>query len=88
MPRKPQPDPQDTTTKDALDAGVPMAPGKPDEATGPEDAFGAEPTRGDYSDRMDQGPHLVSEEIPENERVEGGPTSRLVEVSKRVKRAA
>lgn len=27
---------------------------------GPEDALGSEPTRGDYSNRIDAGPHLAS----------------------------
>lgn len=51
-----------TTRDDRLDAGVPMAPGEPGtrEPVGPEDAMGAEPTRGDYSGRIDSGPHLAS----------------------------
>lgn len=37
------------TTRDALDNGAPMLPGKPDEPVGPEDALGKGPKRGDYS---------------------------------------
>lgn len=69
------------TTKDPLDAGVPMAPGKPDETVGPEDAFGADPTRGDYSGRLYQGPHLVSEPV-ENPKP-GEANARLVPVEDR-----
>lgn len=36
---------------DALDAGVPMLPGK-NEPVGPEDALGEGPKRGDYRDRI------------------------------------
>lgn len=45
------------TTKDGLDAGVPMktAPGETFE--GPEDAFDPD-TRGDYSERIHAGPHF------------------------------
>jgi hypothetical protein len=48
------------TTRDAMDAGVPMTPGEADEPIGPEDAGGLTPTRGDYSDRIDRGPHMVT----------------------------
>lgn len=37
------------TTRDALDNGVPMLQGKPEEPVGPEDALGKGPKRGDYS---------------------------------------
>lgn len=57
------------TTRDGMDAGVPMAPGSPDEAVGPEDAFGDEPTRGDYSARAVRGPHMTTREVPEDERL-------------------
>lgn len=67
-----------STRSDLMDAGAPMAPGSPDEAVGPEDALGAGPKRGDYSDRIDSGPHLVTEVIPDDEREEDGPHSRLV----------
>ena len=38
-----------TTKDDALDSGAPMLPGDPSEPTGPEDALGSGPKRGDYS---------------------------------------
>lgn len=57
-----------TTRDDPLDAGVPMQPGDPREPIGPEDAMGPGPKRGDYSDRLNAGPHLVSETIPPDER--------------------
>ena len=41
-----------TTRDDALDLGVPMLPGDPSEPTGPEDALGVGPKRGDYSSRI------------------------------------
>lgn len=56
------------TTRDVMDAGVPMVQGDPSEAAGPEDAFGPGPKRGDYRDRLDTGPHMVTRAIPEDER--------------------
>lgn len=56
------------TTRDGMDAGVPMLPGDPREPIGPEDAMGPGPKRGDYSDRLNSGPHLRTEVIPEDER--------------------
>lgn len=56
------------TTRDPMDAGVPMTPGQPDEPVGPEDALGPGPKRGDYSDRITSGPHMVTEVIPDEER--------------------
>ena len=44
-----------TTRSDALDLGVPMLPGDPAERQGPEDALGAGPKRGDYSERQPEG---------------------------------
>jgi len=38
--------------RDALDQGVPMLPGSSSEPTGPEDALGEGPKRGDYSGRI------------------------------------
>ena len=70
-----------TTRDDALDAGVPMLAGDPSEPVGPEDAFGPGPKRGDYSDRIDSGPHLVSEPIADAEP--GEPIARLVPASDR-----
>ena len=39
-----------TTRDDALDSGAPMLPGDASEPSGPEDALGSGPKRGDYSD--------------------------------------
>ena len=61
--------------RDPHDVGVPQEPGDPH--PGPEDAL-ASSTRGDYSSRIDSGPHLVPELIPEADRVPGGPISRMV----------
>lgn len=52
-----------TTRDDAADAGVPMLQGKPEERTGPEDALGRGPKRGDYSGRL-QGSELAHEVVP------------------------
>lgn len=67
------------TTRDELDAGVPMLPGDPSEPQGPEDALGIGPKRGNYEGRIggsEYQPHQ-SVPIPASERVEGGPTARL-----------
>lgn len=56
------------TTRDGMDAGVPMTPGQPGEPVGPEDAMGPGPKRGDYRDRLVTGPSLVTVPIPEEER--------------------
>jgi pyruvate/2-oxoglutarate dehydrogenase complex dihydrolipoamide acyltransferase (E2) component len=51
-----------TTRDDPADLGVSMLPGSADEPVGPEDALGAGPKRGDYSDRVgpsDYNPHEV-----------------------------
>ena len=44
-----------TTRNDAMDLGVPMLPGSPDEPSGPEDALGTGPKRGDYRARQPEG---------------------------------
>lgn len=56
------------TTRDGMDAGVPMTPGQPDEPVGPEDALGPGPKRGDYSDRLVSGPPMTTRMIPAEER--------------------
>lgn len=61
------------TTRDAMDAGVPMTPGEASEPVGPEDALGAGPTRGDYRDRLGDTVHMETRVIPEDRRVPGGP---------------
>lgn len=52
------------TTRDGLDAGVPMIQGDPTEPTGPEDAFGKGPKRGDYAERTGGVNSLVSRPAP------------------------
>jgi hypothetical protein len=52
-----------TTRDDANDLGVPMLAGDPSEPTGPEDALGEGPKRGDYTDRIGPSnyhPHTAS----------------------------
>jgi hypothetical protein len=66
------------TTRDAMDAGVPMTPGQPDEPIGPEDAMGPGPKRGDYSDRIDAGPHMVTRVNPDADVDKGEPRYELV----------
>jgi hypothetical protein len=65
---------------DPLDLGVPMLPGDRSERQGPEDALGAGPKRGDYTNRIGSSfyqPH-TTEVIPVEDRKEGGPTVRVV----------
>lgn len=53
------------------DLGVPMLPGSDDEPTGPEDALGLGPKRGDYTDRIGPStynPHQGA--TPQRERAE------------------
>lgn len=65
-----------TTRNDVTDLGVPMAPGKPDEPIGPEDAFDTN-TRGDYSNRLHFGPSVRI--APKENPKEGEPTVEVVE---------
>jgi len=68
-----------TTRDDVLDLGVPMLQGDRTEPTGPEDALGPGPKRGDYSGRLGDSyynPH-TTEAIPVEEREEGGPWVRV-----------
>lgn len=48
-PKKTEPE---TIERAPGDLGVPMLPSTGDEPTGPEDALGEGPTRGDYRDRI------------------------------------
>lgn len=52
-----------TTRDDRLDAGVPVLQGDPSEPTGPEDALGEGPKRGDYSKRQDGTDHFESRPV-------------------------
>jgi hypothetical protein len=74
-----------TTRDDRNDLGAPMLPGSPDEPSGPEDALGQGPKRGDYKERIgsaDYHPHEGAEpqrpraaEIGEVEGEKGGVTT-------------
>jgi hypothetical protein len=56
------------TTREPGDLGVPMKPAADPakETTGPEDALGPEPTRGDYSGRLGNTRHVQVEAIYES----------------------
>ena len=54
-----------TTRDDALDSGVPMLAGDPKEPVGPEDALGAGPKRGDYSEVVGNKQHYRSVPNPD-----------------------
>ncbi len=56
-----------TTRDDALDSGVPMLPGDPSEPTGPEDALGKGPKRGDYSEVIGNKQHYHSVPNPDRD---------------------
>lgn len=62
-----------TTRDDALDSGVPMLAGDPSEPVGPEDALGAGPKRGDYSDVIGDKQHYHS--VPNPNRDPADPSS-------------
>lgn len=71
-----------TTRDDATDLGVSMGSGDPPEDGLPEDAF--EPDNmGDYSHRLDAGPHIVMEPIEDAKP--GEPNVRAVNVTERAR---
>lgn len=51
------------------DLGVPMLPSSGDEPTGPEDALGVGPKRGDYTGRVGESYHPHSGSVPQKPRV-------------------
>lgn len=53
-----------TTRDDKNDLGVPMLAGSSEEPTGPEDALGVGPKRGDYSDRIGPSNYQPHENVP------------------------
>lgn len=67
-----------TTRDDATDLGVPMLPGDPKEAVGPEDALGEGPKRGDYRDRIGPNIYRPIEIVPVEDAKEGEPTVKAV----------
>ena len=56
-----------TTRDDALDSGVPMLAGDASEPVGPEDALGAGPKRGDYSEVIGNKQHYHSVINPDHD---------------------
>jgi len=76
-----------TTRDDATDMGVPMLPGSPDEPTGPEDALGEGPKRGDYRLRIGP-PNYQPHEVTAASREDvADPTKPSVQVSEQRPRA-
>lgn len=63
-----------TTRDDATDLGVPMLPGQPGEPTGPEDALGTGPKRGDYTDRVGPSSYHPHESVRVPDAKPGEPT--------------
>jgi len=58
--------------RDALNMGVPMLESDvADEPTGPEDALGEGPTRGDYSDRVGPSTYHPHQVVPGEQREDG-----------------
>jgi hypothetical protein len=68
----------ETTRNDATDMGVPMLPGSPKERQGPEDALGAGPTRGDYSQRIGPAQYHPHTAVPVNNPAPGEPNVVMV----------
>ena len=65
------------TTRDELDAGVPMLPGSPDEPQGPEDALGVGPKRGDYTGRIGGNEYQPHQSVPIPDAKPGEANARL-----------
>ena len=65
------------TTRDELDAGVPMLPGSPDEPQGPEDALGIGPKRGDYTGRIGGSEYQPHQSVPIPNAKPGEANARL-----------
>lgn len=67
-----------TTKDDATDVGVDMLPGDPDtEPTGPEDALGVGPKRGDYSDRIGPSNYHPHEVVRDRDAKAGEPQVKV-----------
>ena len=67
-----------TTRDDALDFGVPMLPGDPNEPQGPEDALGEGPTRGDYSGRIGDANYQPHQTVPNPDAKPGEPRVKVI----------
>lgn len=63
-----------TTRDDATDLGVPMLPGDPSEPSGPEDALGVGPKRGDYTGRIGGSEYQPHESVAVTDAKPGEPT--------------
>lgn len=72
-----------TTRDDALDVGVPMIQGSPDEPVGPEDALGEGPKRGDYSGRLGDTSYRPTQSVPVPDAKPGEPTVKIVDQTPR-----
>ena len=66
-----------TTRDDATDLGVPMLPGSPGEPSGPEDALGIGPKRGDYTGRIGPSSYQPHESIAITDAKPGEATVRV-----------
>ncbi len=66
-----------TTRDDATDLGVPMLAGDGSEPTGPEDALGVGPKRGDYTGRIGPSSYQPHESVIVAEPEENGPTVQV-----------
>lgn len=63
-----------TTRDDRTDLGVPMLPGDRNEPTGPEDALGVGPKRGDYTGRIGPSNYQPHESVRVTDAKPGEPT--------------
>ena len=67
-----------STRDDASDMGVPMLPGTGKERVGPEDALGAGPKRGDYSNRIGSANYHPHEVVKIEDAAPGEPNVQVV----------
>lgn len=72
-----------TTRDDALDMGVPMLAGDPDEPIGPEDALGPGPKRGDYSRRLGDSYYNPHQTVAVEDAKEGEPRVKVIAQAER-----
>ena len=79
---KPSEKAPEAVEKDATDLGVPMLPGSDKEPTGPEDALGEGPKRGDYTGRIGPSNYEPHEVKPSGETREDGTSIPVVEAQR------
>ena len=72
----------ETIERDATDLGVPMLAGSSTEPTGPEDALGEGPKRGDYSTRIGPSNYLPHEVKATGEKRDDGSAVVVVEAQR------